>query len=220
VKFRKATNSDMDFIIETIIASEKSGTDILSWSAILGISERNVANLVRSVLEEEIEGQEWHLGHFWIMLDGDDQYAGALSAWIEGINGSPSGVLKAQAISWFEKEAWASAQHNLQIVQKLNIPRIPQALQLENIYIRNEFQGLGLGKLLIESALQYELEAESAIEMAEIQLMSNNTKAMRAYTKCGFLKRLEIAENDPKILHLLPGDKRISLMRLLTNGNS
>src|SRR5688572_18410769 len=84
--FRKAQPKDINFIIEAILESERSGTDVLSWSRILSISETETAELVRNILEEEIEGQEWHLPSFYI-AESDGRPAAALSAWIESANG-------------------------------------------------------------------------------------------------------------------------------------
>ncbi len=177
MKIRRAENRDLDFIVESIVESEKSGTDILSWQRILNLSEFEVLSLIKSTLEEEIVGQEWHLPHFWIAEDSHG-YVGALSSWIEAIDGTASGILKTQVIYYLVPEAWNANLEKLTLVQKLNIPRLPLALQLEHIYIRSEHRGKGLGSLMIEKVISAEMESEEGIEFAEIQLMSENVGAL------------------------------------------
>lgn len=213
-----ATEADIDFLIECITESEKSGTDIMSWQRILDIPESAVRKLIRDVLLEEIEGQEWHIPHFRIVRQ-KGQYVAGLSIWSEAMNGISSGILKSQAISWFLPEEWRNAAPKLEIVRKVQIPRLPGVLQLENIYTRPEFRGQGLASKLILASIRDEMLRDDAAELAEIQLMSENEGAMRTYIKCGFIKRLQSAETDDAVLTLLPGKTRTSLIRNLTHGN-
>jgi GNAT superfamily N-acetyltransferase len=216
--FRKAQPKDIDFIIEAILESERSGTDILSWSRILSISEIQTAELVRNILEEEIEGQEWNLPSFYI-AESDSRPAAALSAWIESQNGMASGLLKAQAISWLLPQSWKAAEAKLRQVSAVQIPRLAGALQLENIYTHPDFRGQRLAGQLITFVIQEKLQTHPELTKAEIQLMGENTRALNSYTQCGFLKRAESAVSDASVLNLLPGTFRISLQSDLGNGN-
>jgi len=47
ITFKKATLKEIDFIIETIIESEKSGTDRFSYSTLLDLSEQEVINIIK-----------------------------------------------------------------------------------------------------------------------------------------------------------------------------
>lgn len=66
---RKATLLDIDFLIEAIIAAEKSGTDILSYSTIFDLTERDVQNMLRNVLEKNVTGCELSPCNFLIAED-------------------------------------------------------------------------------------------------------------------------------------------------------
>ena len=214
VAFRQAVAADLSFIIEGIVSSEKSGTETLAYCKIFDISESEFTTLLTHILEEEIEGQEWFIPSFCIAeLDGFP--VACLSAWVEGRAGSPSGILKAQAMSYFLGDRWVSAQANLHEVASIQILRITGALQLENIYTASIHRGKGIAGKLIEYAIKHNLETMPEIPLAEIQLMGNNENALQSYTKCGFLKHAVSAISNDNILHLLPGNFRVSLTRTL-----
>lgn len=212
---RRATTGDIDFLADCIIESEKSGTEVFLWEPILQISKESARELVINILNEEIEGQEWNPSHFWILDIGGP--AGGLSAWVEGIAGQSSGFLKSQAISWMHPMEWQEAQERLSRIQNIQIPRITGALELENIYISVEHRGKGLVQTLIKSVIEEEISSNSDIKIIEIQLMAENESALKSYTKCGFLKRMEKEDSDMGILNLLPGKKRVSLTLTLNH---
>lgn len=210
-----AGKEDIDFITEAILESEKSGTAILGWQRILNLSESEVRTLIIQILEEDIEGQEWYIPNFRILRENNTNIA-ALSIWKE----ASSGVIKSQAISWFLPWKWQASAVNLQMIQKIQIPRLKDVFQLENIYVRPEYRGKGLITALIEGAISGMTEAFPEVSKAEIQLMSENQAAMHAYIKCGFIKRAESAETDDAILTLLPGKSRTSLIREIQHGKN
>lgn len=210
--FRKATTADIPFLIEGIIASEKSGTYILSYARIFSISEAEVVALITQIMEEEIENQEWNPGSF-VIAEMEGKPVACLSAWIEGQGGTGSGILKAQAMSYFLGNVWAQSIEKLKLVASVQIPRLTDCLQLENIYTAPEYRGKGIAGRLIEFAIENAKVAAPDLQQAEIQLMANNTAAVVSYTKCGFLQRAASVATDPAVLTLLPGDSKISLSK-------
>jgi ribosomal protein S18 acetylase RimI-like enzyme len=218
LNFRKATEKDLDFIVEAIIASEKSGTEILSWARILDISEAETAQLVRDILLEEIDGQEWAISNF-VIAEKKGVPASALSAWIEGETGMASGIVKAQTIAFLMAKKWKAAESRLRQVSAIQIPRTSGALQLENIYTHPDFRGQGIVRQLIAFVLKTKLMENPQMQFAEIQLMGENKTALHSYTQCGFLKQAESIVSDASILNLLPGTYRVSLQLELHHGN-
>lgn len=213
ITFRKAVETDIDFITEGIIHAEMSGGAILPYTAIFGLSVLETKTLIKAVMEEEIEGQEWHLPNFTILeLNGEP--ASCLSSWVEGITGPGSGMLKAQAMAWILGEKWTGASQKLACLKSAQLPRIQQALQLECIYTKKEFRGQRLASNLIENCMNVSATSSNKPKMAEIQLLSNNEVAMRSYTKCGFLFRAEATSPDPEILNLLAHHTRVSLTKI------
>ena len=60
------------------------------------------------------------------------------------------------------------------------------SLEIERIYVRREFQGSGLGKMLIEYGLS--IAKEKKKEFAWLGVWEKNEKAIRFYEKMGFRK--------------------------------
>lgn len=205
---RPADVNDIEFLTDAIIAAEKSGSEILFYNAVFGLTEEETRRLIYNIFEEEIEGQEWYVPHFLIAIV-DGKPAACLSCWIEGITGQPSGILKAQGLSYFLRNKWTNAADKLEKVKVLQLPREIGALQLECIYSAPEFRGQGLVPALIE----YALKLHPKTKKAEIHVMGNNDAAIRSYTKCGFLTGSTAHSTDTEILTLLPGDCRIALKK-------
>lgn len=214
ISIRQANQQDIAFITDGIIHAEMSGTSILPYHTLFGLSVGETETLIQAVIDEEIDGQEWYLPNFSI-LEIDEQPASCLSCWIEGENGSGSGLLKAQAMGWILREKWTNAAQQLECLKSMQLARIQSALQLECIYTKKEHRGKGLASKLIEHCIQEALTSPKKPNLAEIQLLGNNEAAMRSYTKCGFLLREQATSSHPEILTLLAHDTRVSLTRNL-----
>lgn len=212
MEFVQAEIKDLDFIVETIIASEKSGSNVLSWSAILDRDEVFVRKIIREALEEDIEGQEWRISNFLIAKDGAISCS-VLAGWKEPETAPGSSMVKAQIISFLAPEAWSQATERLTYVSAIQIPRTPGALQLEHIYTIESHRGKGIIGKLIEACIALRAVEYPEMKLAEIQLMSNNSSAIHSYTKCGFLKQATGPYSDFGGLTLLPGNQRISMVR-------
>lgn len=216
--FRRAESRDIPFLAEAIVESEKSGSDHLLWTRVFNRDEPGTLECIISILEEEIEGQEWNPGHFFI-AEENGEYAAALSAWIEQESGMASGMIKAQTIGFLFPSQWKAAEPILKQVSAVQIPRIAGALQLENIYVRPAFRGRKLAPALIEFVIHEFAKTHPHLKTCEIQLMGNNDAAIRSYTHCGFLKRTTSAVSDDSILTLLPGTFKVSMQREMHYGS-
>lgn len=205
---RQAGINDIEFLKDAIIAAEKSGGDVLFYNAVFGLTETETRQLIHHVLDEDIEGQEWCISHF-LIASIDGKPAACLSCWIEGESGQASGILKAQALSFFLRERWTNASAKLEKIKLLQLHREESALQLECIYTSPEFRGKGLIPALIDHALKL----YPGVKRAEVQVMGNNDTAIRSYTKCGFLTDRKAHSADAELLTLLPGNTRISLKK-------
>jgi diamine N-acetyltransferase len=64
--------------------------------------------------------------------------------------------------------------------------RDPEGLEIERIYVKRDFQGLGLGKALIAKAL--EVARERKKRFAWLGVWEKNGNAIAFYTKMGFSK--------------------------------
>jgi ribosomal protein S18 acetylase RimI-like enzyme len=215
ITIRKAHPTDADLIIEAIIAAEKSNSPLLSYSAIFGMSEEEVEDLLRQALEEEIEGQEICHAHF-LIAEVDGRPAAACASWIEGMDGVPSGQIKANVLfHLIGKDKWNAAAEKLKAVAETNIERTAGAAQIESVYTRPEFRGKGLTAMLINEHFKQHKEQNPGLEKAQVILLKNNTSAESAYGKAGFVKTAERTSNHPLAGELLPCPAKIMMEKKL-----
>lgn len=186
---RNAVIADIDFIIETIVQAEKSGTSRCALLHFWNCNESQLKEYLRLFLEEEIEGTEWSMDSFVIAENGG-RPVGAFGGWIESENewGLTSSTLKANLMkaclpidvilemSKFQRE-----------IQSVQIPRTPGALQLEYAYVIPGFQGKGI----IQRIVDFICSRYANWNVAEVQVFANNASAIQAYSKLGFVRTFE-----------------------------
>jgi len=215
IEFRKANLQDIDFIIETIFAAEKSGTDRLSYSTIFGIQESELLKLFQEMLAEDIDGQELSISTFMI-AEIDQQYAGACSAWVEGIYGDSS-ILKANLLSYYLPPEKLILENALkEALSEMHLARTKNTIQIESVYVRNNFRGKGIVQQIIEKQIQYLKQEFNFVNSAEIIVAMNNESALKAYQKMGFEICKESSTHFEKILSFLPSNKRVILQKILS----
>jgi len=150
ISIRKATEKDIPFLIETIIAAEKSGTETIAYCSIFSLGKEEFTELLKNILEEDIQGQELCVSDF-LIAEEKGISVGACCGWIEGENGTSSS-LKANILHYFlGEEKIAEAQGIMKIADALHIEREADALQLESIYIRTEYRGKGILQVLYDT---------------------------------------------------------------------
>ena len=64
--YRVATLEDIPFLVKTIVEAEKSGTEVLSYSAIFGLSIGEVEEKLAIILDEEIDDCELSVSSFLV----------------------------------------------------------------------------------------------------------------------------------------------------------
>src|SRR5689334_18704316 len=100
LSFRKGEEADIPFIIDTIVAAEKSGSDVLSYSTIFEMPEVEVRRIFATILAEDVTGQELCYSDYTV-AEVSGQVAGAVAGWIEGQSGQPSSIKKAMLLNYF-----------------------------------------------------------------------------------------------------------------------
>lgn len=212
ITIRRAAPADADFIADAIIAAEKSGSNLLSYSAIFDLSEDEVREVLKQVMDEEIEGQEICLSHF-LVAEVNEEPAGACACWIEAKDGVPSGQMKANILYHvLGKEKWDKAAEKLKAIAETNIERTSGAAQIESVYTKKEFRGRGITALLIEEHIK-QLKQHASPGKAQVILLSNNADAERAYTRAGFKKIAERRGTSSLLKEILPGDGKVMMER-------
>lgn len=209
MQIRQAAANDTEFIIETIIEAEKSGSDMISSCKVLGLTEENFKEIMRQILHDNIPDYDYDLSGF-LIAEKNDEYLGALGSWLEAADGNPSGIIKATILfPYLDKNKMNEISKNSKVVKGFTINRKPGALQLEHGYTREPYRRQGVFTTLIKEHIKRSLNKHAGIDMVQTALSKENFKSLNAYLKLGF----EIAEekhvDDPEILKLFPYDTRV-----------
>ncbi|MEI6122459.1 MAG: GNAT family N-acetyltransferase [Bacteroidota bacterium] len=210
--YKRATEQDIDFIIEAIVAAEKSGTKRLSYATMFGFDMAQVHELLRNAVLEDIPGQELALSGFivaWI----DENRAAAVCSWIEAADEIPSAVLKANVLYYFlGADTIAKAAEKAKMVADLDIPRQAGTLQIESVYVSNKYRGLGVSNKLILEHIRSSLQTtDGGFSRVQIHVAETNASAVRAYEKLGFETKIRKTCADKAVLEILPADTRIMM---------
>lgn len=213
--FRKAGLDDIDFLIDTIIEAEKSGTETLSYSKIFNVTESEARDFLRNALEEEVDGCELSISSF-LLAETNGEIAGAISVWLEGSEGLPSTVLKGNILSFIiPKDSLIHAFSLSKTLSELHIDNESGTLQLGLVYVSENFRGQKLAKKMIEEILHRYHEQGSAVEKIQVQVFGNNISAIKAYAKVGFQPVFTKESSNSIILNYLPSTEKILMERKL-----
>jgi ribosomal protein S18 acetylase RimI-like enzyme len=210
-KIRAATEKDIEFIIETIIEAEKSGTDKISYCNVFEISETELRTILKNILEEDIEGQELCLSGF-LVADFNGITAGAVCSWVEAKDGSTSSITKASVLHYFiNKESIEKATSKKEFLEELNISREADTIQIESVFVDNNYRGKGVSGMLIIENIKKHLCTDDRIKKVQIQVAGNNMSAIRSYEKLGFEIKTRKVCSSKKILDILPSDSKVMM---------
>lgn len=184
--FRKATLEDVEFIVTTIIEAEKSSTNNLGLANYFEVTEMELRQYLKCILEEEVDGCELSLSSF-IIAEYDGIVVSAKGGWLEGNNqdGQPSSVLKANLISYyFPTEKIHNAQKNWEIVKDIQVERTWGTYQWEYSYTVEKHRG----HHLIPRINDIHIQQAVALGAKKIQghVFANNTKILKSYERSGF----------------------------------
>lgn len=184
---RKAKPSDIPFLADVVIASEKAMSDRLSFTTLFNKPEEEVKQLIIQMFEEEVDGCELSLSSF-IVTEFEGQPISRSGAWIEGFNGNmPSGILKSNLISYtFGKESIEYLKTKSHIVKDVMIDREPMTLQLEYFHIKNEHLGKGLDDLLMKRIEENALAEYPELKKVQCQIFKNSVFSIKILLRHGF----------------------------------
>jgi ribosomal protein S18 acetylase RimI-like enzyme len=211
--YRKATIDDIPFVVDTIIEAEKSGTDILTYSTIFGLSEKDTRNYLADMLAEEIDGCELSISSF-LLAEADRKIVAAVAAWVEGIEGMPSTVLKGNLLNYsLPKDAIEKALTLNSIVRDIHIEYIQNSIQIGLVYVSEAYRGMNLVSLLIDNQINKLKQIISEPNGIYVQVFGNNLAAIKAYEKAGF-KKVSVKESSNKdILNYMPSNIKVLMKR-------
>lgn len=215
ITYRMATVQDIPFLVDTIIEAEKSGTDILSYTTIFGLSEFQTREFISKMLAEEIDGCELSISSF-LLAEVDGQTAGAVAAWLEGVGGTPSSLLKGNLLNYtLPKSVLKKARGVNSIIKTLYIENIYNTIQIGLVYVEANHRGQNIVSLLIDKQINNLVQLNTHPEAAYVQVFGGNDVAIRAYEKAGFRKTMTKDSNDEEILKYMPANTKILMKREL-----
>lgn len=206
ITYRKALEKDIPFLVETIVAAEKSGTDKFSYSTLFGISEEEAKQIITEILKEDMLGQELCISDF-IIAEQNNIYAGACNAWIEGATGTASTIIKANLLLfYFGKEKCLQAAQYSDLLNTIKFEREQGCLQLESAYVCTNFKGRGIGSRMMIEQIKKHHKHENSFNKIQIIIASSNINALKAYSKIGFKIVGKKYIDSPQVLNLLPSN--------------
>ena len=202
---RKAKPSDIPFLADVVIASEKAMSDRLSFTTLFNKPEEKVKQLIIQMFEEEVDGCELSLSSF-IVTEFEGQPISGSGAWIEGFNGNmPSGILKSNLISYtFGKESIEYLKTKSHIVKDVMIDREPMTLQLEYFHIKNEHLGKGLDDLLMKRIEENALAEYPELKKVQGQIFKNSVFSIKILLRHGFRIVVSYKSDNDDIFDYLP----------------
>jgi ribosomal protein S18 acetylase RimI-like enzyme len=186
--FRFANENDIPFLVETIIAAEKSGTELCGLSNLLGLHEEQTKIGLTKILQEEIEGCEFSTTEFAVATHEGKPVA-AFCGWIEGENEDqqPSSVLKSNLIvHGFGTSVIPHLQEQKELLSAIQLTRTFGTHQVEYAYVQNEHRGKKLIDQLINFLLAQAKKTKSDLQFAQVQVYANNLKAIEVYKRMGY----------------------------------
>ncbi len=212
---RSANFSDIDFLTETIIAAEKSGTDKLSYTTIFGLTEQETHVCLRKMLEEDIDGCELSLGSFLIAED-NGKIVAAVGAWVEGETGVSSIAIKGSLLAHtLPLDKIKNAAKLSSVVSELHIDITRNVMQIGLVYVSPEYRGKNLVKILIEEQIKNKLSTVKNLKEVQVQVFGSNIPAIKSYEKIGFEKIKEVRATSDLILNYLPDRVKILMKRII-----
>lgn len=215
IQIRNACNSDIEFVIETIIQAEKGTGGIISYCKLFNISEDKFRFVLRQIIAEGINNFEFSLCNFKI-AEIEGVQVGAYGAWLENEGGIPSGMLKISAFkSFLGKEHMAMYKLAAPVSDEIAIRRKPGTIQFESIFIKEEFRGKRIGNLLVQGLLDELTKKHPTVEVAQVQVIKQNSVSLQAHLGYGFSISEEKTALNPKILTFYSGNTRLLLEKKL-----
>jgi ribosomal protein S18 acetylase RimI-like enzyme len=213
--FRQATVNDVSFLVSTIIEAEKSGTDTLSYSAVFGLTEDEARKYIEEMLLEETDGCELSLSSF-IIAEANGETAGAVAAWVEGLNGIPSIILKGNLLNHVLPQRCIQKAHEVNhLLEELHIEYNPGTIQIGLVYVASAFRGCNLARKLIDSSVTCLLKPGVNINEVYVQVFENNTAAIKAYEKADFQVAMKKKSNSEEILKYLPSNSKLLMKKTI-----
>ena len=211
---RLATTADVDFLVEGIIAAEKSNSPRLGLATLFGLSEEEARMLIIAMLMEEVDGCEYSVSSF-LFVEHEDRAVAAVAGWLEGAEDDmPSGLLKSNLIGFtFPPESITLLRTRGEVISGIQIDREMGSVQIEYVYAHPDQRGKGLAGKLIGAHFARFPEALKA----QVQAFSDNHVAIGLYERLGFRIVHTFTSKNPDTIHFMPFHEKVLMERVIDN---
>lgn len=213
IHIREATINDIDFVIETIIESEKSSSNVISSCNIFALSEEKFRKILVEILSQNVPNYDYYLSGF-LIAENNGEYIGALGSWYEAADETPSGIIKATFLfPYLDRSKMKDISKNTKVIKGLTMNREPHTLQLEHGYTREQYRRHGVFSSLIKANIIRNTKKYNSFEKVQGVLFKANYKSYNAHLKIGYKVVEEKHVDDPEVLKYFPFDTKV-LMEL------
>ena len=220
IKIRKATLNDIDFLVDTIVAAEKSGTDNFGLSKLFDLSEDEMRSYIKAMLEEEVDGCEFSVSSF-LVAEHQGKVVSAFAGWVEGQNEDelPSAILKSNLVGYcLPVGNVLKSQSKMEIVKPLQIEREEGTYQLEYSFTNLDYQGKGIMGAIIEAHIQQAVSFGA--KKVQVHVFENNPAAITTYEKEGFKVIGKYESTHPLTSEYFPFNVKLLMELKLNNKNN
>lgn len=217
ITIRKATLNDIEFLVDTIVSAEKSGTDNFGLAKLFDLSENAMRDYIKAMLEEEIEGCEFSVSSF-IVAETQGEVVAAFAGWNEGNNEDDmaSAILKSNLVGYcLPKENVRKSQSKSDIVRPLQIEREKGSYQLEYSYTKPEYRGRGIMTEIIKAHIQQAVV--DGCKKMQVHVFYNNPAAIKTYEKMGFEVTKKYESEHPLTSEYFPSNIELLMEKKLNN---
>jgi GNAT superfamily N-acetyltransferase len=215
--YRRGTIEDLDFLTGAILDAERSGAAHTVYERLFDLSPADVAATIKSMLAEEIPGSELCCESFLLAVEAEGGApVGCIATWIEGEEGPPSNLVRANLLLHTLGEGpWSAARPRIELLRTIDVEREPGALQIEAVHVAEARRGKGLTRELIERALASTRAEKASVHKAQILSIAGNESGSRAFTRAGFTITRQTHSDSPAVRALFPGAGRLLWERAL-----
>lgn len=212
---RNATIDDIPFLVDTIVEAEKSGTDKFSYATVFGISEESARKYISDMLLEEVDGCELSISSF-LVAEKNGKIAAAMSAWIEGLDGIPSSIIKGNLLNYImPRECIVKATLVNPIIREMHIEYTLNSIQFGAGYVSNEFRGNNLIGVLNNEITERLAKSKPDVSEVYAQIFGCNISSIRAAEKAGFNAVMIKESSNKEICNYLPSNKKLLMKKNL-----